>query len=196
MNKYNCQDSRFQDFKIDSEFYNSLPDEHVIRTLMEEHQVILQFCVALEELTKDLLKLNSLDKAGEVISNMQYISGHLLRTERHHIREEHTFIRRLVAIAEFEPSLEIRRQHDDLGVQKRALERTLYGIYTTPFDNFKDDIKKVSSKLVESLKNHVDIEDNVLYPQAVKLIGNDGRWLKMKEEADKIGYCCFTPNKS
>jgi len=196
LNKYNCQDNRFQDFTIENEFYLSLPEGHVIRTLMEEHQVILKFCIALEELTKDLLKINSLDKAQEIIANMQYISGHLLRTERHHIREEHTFIRRLVSFAEFEPSLEIRRQHDKLGVQKRTLERTIYSVYTTPFEDFKKDIKKASYKLVQSLKNHVDIEDNVLYPQAVKLITDDERWNKMKEEADNIGYCCFTPNKS
>jgi hemerythrin-like domain-containing protein len=163
---------------------------------MEEHQVILNFCIALEELTKDLMKIKSLDKAQEIIANMQYISGHLLRTERHHIREEHTFIRRLVSFAEFDPSLEIRRQHDELGVQKRLLERTIYGVYTTPFEDFKKDIKLASNKLIRTLKNHVDIEDNVLYPQAVKSITDDERWNKMKEEADNIGYCCFTPNKS
>ena len=163
---------------------------------MEEHQVILNFCAALEGLTKDLLKVKSMDNAGDILTNMQYISGHLLRTERHHIREEHTFIRRLVAIAEFNPSLEIRRQHDELGVQKRLLERTIYGVYTTPFEDFKKAIKMATSKLVRNLKKHVEIEDNVLYPQAREQISDKQRWDKMKDEADNIGYCCFTPNKS
>lgn len=196
MKKYNCQDPDFQEFTIDSKFYHSLPHDHVIRTLMEEHQVILNFCKVLDTLVKKLYKLTTVNDAEELISNVQTISGHLLRTERHHIREEHTFIRRLVSVAEFEPSLEVRRQHDELGVQKRLLERTIYSVYTVPFDDFKRDIKAASQKLIKTLKKHVELEDNILYPQAVELIKDSERWEKMKEESDRIGYCCFTPNKS
>ncbi len=196
MKKYNCQDADFQEFTIDSEFYHSLPEGHIIRTLMEEHQVILNFCRVLADLVKKLNKLHSVSEAEELISNIQTISGHLLRTERHHIREEHTFVRRLVSIAEFEPSLEVRRQHDKLGVQKRFLERTIYGVYTTPFEDFKNDLKSASQKLIRTLKKHIELEDNILYPQAVELIKDAKIWEKMKAESDQIGYCCFTPNKS
>lgn len=195
MKKYSCQDADFQKFIIDNDFYNSLPKDHIIRTLMEEHQVILNFCKVLDKLVKDLMEITSLDNADDVINNLKYISGHLLRIERHHIREEHTFIRRLVSIAEFEPSLEIRRQHDELGVQKRNLERTIYGAYTTPLDDFKNDIQIARRALVTTLKKHIQIEENELYPQAVKLLSNINMWEKMKIESDHIGYCCFTPNK-
>lgn len=195
MKKYSCQDADFQKFIIDNDFYNSLPKDHIIRTLMEEHQVILNFCKVLDKLVKDLMEITSLDNADDVINNLKYISGHLLRIERHHIREEHTFIRRLVSIAEFEPSLEIRRQHDELGVQKRNLERTIYAAYTTPFDDFKNDIQIARRALVTTLKKHIQIEENELYPQAVKLLSNINMWEKMKIESDHIGYCCFTPNK-
>ena len=195
MKKYTYQDADFQEFTIDSEFYNRLPKDHIIRTLMEEHQVILNFCNVLSKLVKELMKINSLDEAEDLINYLKYISGHLLRTERHHIREESTFIRRLVSIAEFEPSSEIRRQHDTLGVQKRMLERTIYGVYTTPFNDFKNEIQSNSKILIKTLKKHIEIEDNILYPQAIKLIPDVNMWHKMKEESDHIGYCCFTPNK-
>ena len=109
------------------------------------------------------------------------------------MREDNTFIRRLVSMAEFEPSQNIRQQHDDLGVLKRKLERTVYGVYTTPFNIFKEDLKKVSRNLPSLLKKHIKLEDNILYPQAVKMIPGEARWNKMREESDKIGYCCFTP---
>ena len=195
MKRYNCQDADFQEFTIENEFYNSLSDGHIIRTLMEEHQVILNFCKVLNKLIKELMKKQTVEEAGGVIGNLQYVSGHLLRTERHHIREEYTFIRRLVSMAKFEPSSEIRRQHDDLGVQKRLLERTLYSVYTAPFEDFKKDIQSASKKLIKTLKKHVEIEDNILYPQAMELIPDSDRWEKMKQESDNIGYCCFTPNK-
>ena len=195
MNKYDCKAPIFQEFEIDSEFYNSLSKKHMIRTLMEEHQVILNFCKVLEKLVKSIKKKPSIDDSQEILKDLQMVSGHLLRTEKHHIREEHTFIRRLVSMAEYDPSQEIRKQHDNLGVLKRNLESTIYGIYTSPFDQFQKDLQSVSRKLIKELQNHVDIENNILYPQAIKLIPDKSRWKKMRKESDDIGYCCFTPGK-
>ena len=195
MTKYECKAPIFQEFNIDNEFYNSLSKKHIIRTLMEEHQVILNFCKVLEKLVKNIKKKTSINEAQEILKDLQMVSGHLLRTERHHIREEYTFIRRLVLMAEFDPSQEIRKQHDNLGVLKRTLESTIYGIYTSPFDQFQKDLQLVSKKLIKELRNHVDIEENILYPQAVKLIPDKSRWKKMRKESNDIGYCCFTPGK-
>lgn len=195
MKKYDHRATVFQEFNIDNEFYHSLSKKHIIRTLMEEHQVILNFCKILDKLVKDIQKKSSISDSQEIIKDLQLVSGHLLRTERHHIREEYTFVRRLVNMAEFDPSQEIRRQHDNLGVLKRKLERTLYGIYTTSFDEFQKELQAVSRKLIKDLKKHIVIEENILYPQAVKLIPDKSRWKKMRVESKNIGYCCFTPGK-
>ncbi|MFC1786372.1 hemerythrin domain-containing protein [Candidatus Neomarinimicrobiota bacterium] len=137
----------------------------------------------------------SITDSQEILKDIKLISGHLLRTEKHQIREEHTFVRRLVSMAEYVPSQEIRKQHDNLGFLKRKLERTIYGVYTVPFDDFQKDLQSISRKLIKDLKSHMDIEENILYPQAVKLIHNKDLWKKMRNEFDNIGYCCFTPGK-
>jgi hemerythrin-like domain-containing protein len=195
LNDYNYHSAIFQDFTIDNEFYNSLGKKHIIRTLMEEHQVILNFCKVLEKLVKDIKRKTSINDSQEILKDIKLISGHLLRTEKHQIREEHTFVRRLVSMAEYVPSQEIRKQHDNLGVLKRKLERTIYGIYTAPFDEFQKELLSVSRKLIKDLKSHMNIEENILYPQAVKLIPDKDRWKKMRKESENIGYCCFTPGK-
>ncbi|MFC1785723.1 hemerythrin domain-containing protein [Candidatus Neomarinimicrobiota bacterium] len=195
MNDYNYHSAIFQDFTIDNEFYNSLGKKHIIRTLMEEHQVILNFLKVLEKLVKDIKHKTSITDSQEILKDIKLISGHLLRTEKHQIREEHTFVRRLVSMAEYVPSQEIRKQHDNLGFLKRKLERTIYGVYTVPFDDFQKDLQSISRKLIKDLKSHMDIEENILYPQAVKLIHNKDLWKKMRNEFDNIGYCCFTPGK-
>ena len=195
MNDYNYHSAIFQDFTIDNEFYNSLGKKHIIRTLMEEHQVILNFLKVLEKLVKDIKHKTSITDSQEILKDIKLISGHLLRTEKHQIREEHTFVRRLVSMAEYAPSQEIRKQHDNLGFLKRKLERTIYGVYTVPFDDFQKDLQSISRKLIKDLKSHMDIEENILYPQAVKLIHNKDLWKKMRNEFDNIGYCCFTPGK-
>jgi hypothetical protein len=196
LNKYNCQAPIFQTFTLDNEFYNSLGKKHIIRTLMKEHQVILNFCKVLEKLVKDIKNKISINDAQNILQDLQDVSGHLLRTEKHHIREEYTFIRQLVSMAEFAPSQEIRRQHDSLGVQKRNLERAIYEIYITPYNEFQKELQSASRRLIRNLRKHIDIENNILYPQAVKLIPDKSRWKKMREESDNIGYCCFTPTES
>jgi len=195
LNDYNYHSPIFQDFTIDNEFYNSLGKKHIIRTLMEEHQVILNFLKVLEKLVKDIKHKTSINDSQEILKDIKLISGHLLRTEKHQIREEHTFVRRLVSMAEYVPSQEIRKQHDNLGVLKRKLERTIYGIYTAPFDDFQKELQLVNRKLIKDLKSHMNIEENILYPQAVKLIPDKDRWKKMRKESENIGYCCFTPGK-
>jgi hemerythrin-like domain-containing protein len=172
-----------------------LGKKHIIRTLMEEHQVILNFLKVLEKLVKDIKHKTSINDSQEILKDIKLISGHLLRTEKHQIREEHTFVRRLVSMAEYVPSQKIRKQHDNLGVLKRKLERTIYGIYTEPFDDFQKELQLVSRKLIKDLKSHMNIEENILYPQAVKLIPDKDRWKKMRKESENIGYCCFTPGK-
>ena len=186
MNDYNYHSPIFQDFTIDNEFYNSLGKKHIIRTLMEEHQVILNFLKVLEKLVKDIKHKTSINDSQEILKDIKSISGHLLRTEKHQIREEHTFVRRLVSMAEYVPSQEIRKQHDNLGVLKRKLERTIYGIYTAPFDDFQKELQSISRKLIKDLKSHIDIEENILYPQAVKLIPDKDRWKKMRQESEYI----------
>ena len=194
MNDYNYHSPIFQDFTIDNEFYYSLGKKHIIRTLMEEHQVILNFLSVLEKLVKDIKHKTSINDSQEILKDIKLISGHLLRTEKHQIREEHTFVRRLVSMAEYVPSQKIREQHDNLGILKRKLERTIYGVYTAPFDDFQKEFQSVSRKLIKDLKSHMDIEENILYPQAVKLIPDKDRWKKMRKESENIGYCCFTPS--
>jgi DUF438 domain-containing protein len=80
-------------------------------------------------------------------------------------------------------------------VLKRKLERTIYEIYTTSFDEFQKELQSVTRKLIKDLKKHIEIEESILYPQAVKLIPDKERWKKMRKESDNIGYCCFTPGK-
>ncbi|MEE8341895.1 MAG: hemerythrin domain-containing protein [Candidatus Neomarinimicrobiota bacterium] len=195
MKKYDYRAPMFQEFNIESEFYDSLSKKHIIRNLMEEHRVILNFCKQLKLLVKEIKSKNSIGDSQKVLKDLQLVSGHLLRTEKHHMREEQTLIRRLVRSGEFDPSQEIRRQHDSLGVSKRKLERTIYGIYTTSFDEFQKTLQSISNKLYKDLKKHIDLEENILYPQAIKLIPGKNSWKKIREESNNIGYCCFTPGK-
>ncbi len=128
--------------------------ECIIFGKIHRYHPVKFFCKVLEKLVKSIKKKPSINDSQEILKDLQMVSGHLLRTEKHHIREEHTFIRRLVSMAEYDPSQEIRKQHDNLGVLKRNLESTIYGIYTSPFDQFQKDLQFLVLKVFQALLNN------------------------------------------
>jgi DUF438 domain-containing protein len=46
---------------------------------------------------------------------------------------------------------------------------------------------------VPALRDHIFKENNVLYPAALEVIEDESVWTRLKQECDKIGYCCFKP---
>jgi len=188
-----CQTEQYQNFNITDKFYLSLSPVHIIRTLMEEHQVILIFCNELEKSVSEIKKSNSTYDKQEILTKLRFISAHLLRNERHHIREENTFMRRLVAMSDLEPTQELRKQHHELWVLKRKLERTVLEASQSVHGQLLKDLPNVSNQLIKMLRNHIDIENTILFPQAVKMISDKNEWQRMHTEAHNIGYCCFTP---
>ena len=46
-----------------------------------------------------------------------------------------------------------------------------------------------------TLRDHIFKENNILYPTALEVIKENSVWKKMKDDCDKIGYCCFTPEQ-
>ena len=45
------------------------------------------------------------------------------------------------------------------------------------------------------MRDHIFKENNILYPTAVEIIDDESVWEQMHHDADKIGYCCFTPRE-
>ena len=188
-----CQTKQYQEFEISDNFYHSLSPIHIIRDLMEEHQIILRFCEVLDKCVKEIKKTSCINDSKDICTKLHFISSHLLRTEKHHLREEHTIIRRLVKMAEFEPSHDIRKQHTELWVLKRKLEKTIFGVSTASYSRFLNELSLVSNQIINMIRNHIDLENKILYPQAVKMIPDNNQWHEMHTEAYNIGYCCFTP---
>ena len=58
-------------------------------------------------------------------------------------------------------------------------------------------VEKVSqliSELCSMLRQHIDKENNILYPMALQSITEVTQWEEMKVRCDEIGYCCFCPS--
>ncbi len=196
MSKCQCNPDVFQIKTKAEDFFHSLPKGHVIYTLMTEHFKIREFIDELEQIITKLMPLESINDHRDLLTRLEFLARHISSTRRHYIREEITLIQRLEILGIRNPAIEIRQQHDAMSVEKQRMSNLIHQFYVTPFTDFKDSLRDVSLQLIADLRNHIDTEDTVLYPQLIENIRSDQEWAEIKAECDRIGYNCFTPFKN
>ncbi len=176
------------------DLYNSLPKDHVLRTLMEEHFNIKRFVNEMKEAVAELLLLSELPETTPLMTELYRVTDHLLRTERHHIREESVIMLRLDRKMIPTNELNIRIDHDELRLMKRRFTKIVRSLYTTPLQPAQKELEELAESIEKRLIDHINKEDTILYPIALEQFSDD-EWDEMKKECDRIGYICFTPNK-
>ncbi len=167
------------------EMKNELEEGHPIRTLVLEHDEILEALDELEELG-DTLKERDLTDSEE--KKLKHIAEHLVEAEKHHDREEEVLFPRLVKKGITGPVNIMEMDHEEMWPKKKKLKS-----FSKDLDENKDKIIELIDHLVLNLKDHIFKENNILYPSALEELAD---WDQMKKEGDEIGYCCFTPDTS
>lgn len=175
--------------------YSSLPDEHIIKVLMDEHQTIRKFLTILNDLLEKIETMKSVEEDKETIFHLEEIVRYLMSTEKHHIREENVVISRLddTSAKLINASIKIRKEHDDLGIVKRRLYNLMLRVYTMYFNTFKKEYIHIARQLGEALMKHIQYEESVLYPATLQQIKDSDEWQVMHKESERIGDSCLTP---
>ena len=164
------------------EMKSKLEEGHPIRTLILEHEEILEALDRLEELSEALEERELTDNERE---ELEHLAEHLVEAEKHHDREEEVLFPRLVKKGITGPVDIMEMDHEEMWPKKEELK-----ILSKNLDKNKEDIIELIDYLVLNLRDHIFKENNILYPSALeKLVV----WEQIKKEGDEIGYCCFTP---
>ena len=168
-----------------------LPDGHIIKTMVKEHDHILAM---LDELTDIAHRLsNSTQNIGEtLLLSANQLAVKIIGAEPHHQREELILFPALEEHGITSPTQCMRMEHGEIREMKHALKQK-----TEDFDAVWServmDISKLIDALCLTLRQHIHKENTVLYPVALTVITDEAKWLKMRIQCDKIGYCCFCP---
>lgn len=170
-----------------------LEGDHVLAVMYREHDVILGFLDELESLNNALQKAGSSDEAGDLPDRLHRVAEHLIEAEPHHQREEEVLFQRLEARGVYGPPHVMRAEHEELRAGKHRLLELAGDLSPDDFAVFQRNINSVAQTLVTSLRNHINKENLILYPMAVRTISEKDKWNEMKAEAEKIGDCAFTP---
>jgi hypothetical protein len=171
-----------------------LPPGHMIHTMESEHEMILGFLEELEKVNESIQKMDSYNSPEEGFHKLVHIAEHLVAAEPHHEREEEILFPELEKRGVWGPPRIMRMEHQELRPRKKVLKVLAEYVAQMDFSTFKKRLQELVEFIVPTLREHIFKENNILYPTALQLIEDEEIWTKMKVEADKVGYCCFTPS--
>jgi DUF438 domain-containing protein len=169
-----------------------VPAGHPIHILMEEHKMLLNFADELKNVAKNIKGARSFASISEQMKQLGHIAEHLKDSESHYVREENVLFPTLEKHGIKEPPAVMWMEHDKI----RGIEKDLYGLMDrregTAFQDFAKQLDGVSLALAEMLSNHFYKENNILFPTALQVMG-ENEWPDIRHQFDELGYCSFTP---
>lgn len=169
---------------------------HVLYTLVAEHDEIVKLLNRLEEINKEISKLNKYDENNKIFTELVEVANLIIEAELHHKREEDVLFKELEDREITGPTRIMKMEHDTLRAKKIAIRELGNTVKYIGFDDFKERLDQLAKELVYELKDHIFKENYILYPTALEAIESADKWKEMRVKCDEIGYCPFTPQES
>ncbi|NFM16111.1 DUF438 domain-containing protein [Clostridium sporogenes] len=170
----------------------NISKDHVVYTLIDEHDKILRFLEDLEKVNSDIQNTKSYNEAKEKIHSLHNLAESILDAENHHQREEKVLFVEMEKREITGPTRIMRMEHDDLRARKKELKRLSKNADKMKFDEFKIRVDETSKYIIFNLRDHIFKENYILYPSSLEAIKEKDIWDDVKKRCDEIGYCSFT----
>jgi PAS domain S-box-containing protein len=170
----------------------TVPMDHPINILMEEHRIMLQITEKLKVITNKIQKISDKTYVADEIQNLEHTAAELLDSEKHYLREENVLFPNLEKHGITEPPAIMWMEHNQIREQEKKLSQLIEQYANTNFEDFKRQLAETAEALNTLLPSHFFKENNILFPTALKVITSE-EWKEIRSEFDEIGYCRFTP---
>ncbi|MFC1619657.1 hemerythrin domain-containing protein [Candidatus Neomarinimicrobiota bacterium] len=181
-------------FSGGEEILQTLPEGHVIHTLVREHRRILDILLEIDALRASLKLKGSLEESESILRDIAQHAEMLLDAENHHLREEQVVCLEMERRGLSGPPEIMRQEHNLLRpIKRHLLDLATTGAEKKEFGVLQADIDETTDRIIANLILHTQKEDKVLYPMALKIIDDQETWQHMRQKCDEIGYCSFTP---
>jgi DUF438 domain-containing protein len=168
------------------------PEGHPINILMGEHTQMLLLADELKSNASEIKASEGFDTIEDNLKHLDHVVEHMKDSENHYLREENVLFPYLEKHGIEEPPKVMWMDHDQI----RGLKRELYDVYDgrkgKKFHDFGRQLDEISCALADTLANHFNKENNILFPASMQVIEDD-EWPEITKEFNDIGYCCFTP---
>lgn len=167
----------------------ALPDGHIIRKVMAEHELTRCYLADLEDVTKDIEMMSSLSDVSSEFRKLTHTIMHLKAMEEHIQREEDIIFPYLKNHGWTNLCRASKNDHVYIRIAVSDLVKLNAAFKPEKLKEFKTRLTSITKYLCPRMRDHLFQEDNVLYPIAIELIKDDNLWDQMKHVCEEIGYC-------
>lgn len=166
-----------------------LPANHLLRTVMVEHDLIRCFLTDLNDVVETIQHMNYLTDVSLEFRKLAHITEHLNITKEHIEREEDVIFPSLRKRSWMSSCLAIQDDHVSIRTEIDKLLRLIVSFNKISFEEFKARLTTITRCLSQITLEHLFQEDEILYPIALGVIDDAKVWEQMKAVCDEIGYC-------
>jgi DUF438 domain-containing protein len=168
------------------------PPGHPICILMEEHKILLRFALKFKETAKEVTTEKDNPSVSEKMTELGQLSEHFKESESHYLREENVLFPYLEKHKITQPPAIMWMEHDKIREIKKSIYKLLEVHDSVVSQDFAKQLKEAATSLADMLSGHFYKENNILFPTALKVIG-ENEWRDIRHQFDELGYCSFTP---
>lgn len=176
---------------MSAKLFKNLSPDHVIYILFQEHEKIGGFLDQLASTEESILSLNKKDANPGLVTKLVELAQLLLEAEPHHQREEQVLFPALEERGITGPPQVMRMEHETLRDLKHKLLDTATKAGETEWEGFQARVEFFAKGIIQTLRAHIEKENNVLYPLALEVIQGEKVWEELQSKSQSIGPCSF-----
>jgi len=172
-----------------------VPSGHPIHILLKEHELVKGFVEQISHLLPKVEPAKDFEGIENQLSAIGELLRHFKEYERHKVREENSLFPYLEKHGVTQPPAIMWTEHDEQREEIKEASKTLENKENLGFEEFRGELLTHLKKLTHLIPDHFYKEENILFPTALRLIG-DVEWREIKASMDGLGYCYFTPKEA
>jgi len=171
------------------ELRRRLPDNHILRVVMAEHELIRCFLADLEEVNELIQQSAALSRNSMELLRLGHIAEHLNAMDQHVERENDVLFPALSQHGWESLFVRIQSDHIYLKMAINDLVKLVVAFERVPLETFKTRLASTVKYLCPMMREHLFHEDRVLFPLAVAMVDDESVWRRLKKVCSEIGYC-------
>jgi hemerythrin-like domain-containing protein len=175
--------------KEKSDLRQRLPDYHILRKVMAEHEVVRCFLADLEEVADRISQASHLTSTSVEIMRLSHLAEHLSSLEEHIGREDDVLFPALKDRGWKSLLKPLESEHTYVQMAIDDLIKLIVVFDTLPLNSFKIRLMSTVRYLCPLLREHIFHEDRVLFPLAISMMEDEGLWEHLRQVCNEIGYC-------
>lgn len=178
--------------RSDLELRRRLPDNHILRQVIAEHDLMRCFIADLEECVQAIQNEPMLSICSAEMMRLGRVVSALVRMDQHLEREDDVLYPVLAKHGWQSLFERIQKEHPHIKSMLNDLYALISNAPRIPPALLKAKLCSMVRTLVPLIREHVFYEDRLLFPLAVAMADDPNVWARLKQVSEQIGYSVLT----